>query len=78
MIRTKAILRLAGAAGAALLLGACAYDYLQHSDRVGYSAGDAVKANLESETINPAGGSSDNVSGLGRNGPVTSPSTSGS
>ena len=73
----KSILRLAAVAASALLLGACAYDYLQHSDRVAYSAGDAVKANLESETIDPARGSADDVSGLGRNGPVTASSASG-
>ena len=47
MTAGKSIVRLALAAAAALLLGACAYDYLQHSDRVAYSAGDAVRANLE-------------------------------
>lgn len=74
MIGAKSIVRLSAAAAAALLLSACAYDYLQHSDRVAYSAGDAVKANLEAETINPARGSADDVSGLGRDGSVM-PST---
>jgi hypothetical protein len=54
----------------ALLLSGCAYDYLQHTDRVGYSAGDAVKANLEGETINPSKRSMRDKSGLGKNGPV--------
>lgn len=78
MMGARSMVRLSAAAAVALLLSACAYDYLQHSDRVAYSAGDAVKANLEAETINPARGSADDVSGLGRNGPVTSPSASGS
>ena len=60
---------LAGAA--ALLLSGCAYDYLQHSDRVAYSAGDAVKANLERETISPSKKSMYVTSGLGGNGQVT-------
>ena len=51
-----------------LPLGGCAYDYLQHTDRVGYSAGDAVHANLESETTNPSKRSMRWVGGLGENG----------
>jgi hypothetical protein len=51
-------------------LSACAYDYLQHSDRVAYSAGDAVRANLEAQTRDPANPASDNVGGLGKNGPT--------
>lgn len=54
----------------ALLLGGCTYDYLQHTDRVGYSAGDAVKANLAGETTNPSG--SHNVGGLGADGSMFS------
>lgn len=57
------------------VLGGCAYDYLQRSDRVAYSAGDAVKANLESQTINPSKQSMQDVSGLGKNGPVVPPPT---
>jgi hypothetical protein len=57
-------------AGTALLLGGCAYDYLQHTDRVSYSAGDAVKANLAQETINPSKRSMYLKGGLGKNGPV--------
>ena len=55
------------------LLGGCSYDYLQHTDRVGYNAGDAVAANLEQETINPAKRSMYVTSGLGRNGVVVPP-----
>lgn len=58
------------AASLAVALGGCTYDYLQHTDRVAYSAGDAVKANLEGETIDPAGKSKNKTSGLGQNGPV--------
>jgi hypothetical protein len=55
----------------ALLLGGCAaYDYLQHSDRIAYRAGDAVKANLERETIDPSSRSMYDVGGLGKNGSV--------
>ncbi len=58
-------------------LGACAkYDYLQHTDRVSYHAGDAVRANLERETINPSSGSMYDTSGLGKNGSVIPPETS--
>lgn len=52
-------------------LGGCAYDYMQRTDRVGYSAGNAVKANLARETTNPAKGSMYSTKGLGKNGPVT-------
>lgn len=53
---------------AALLLSGCTYDYLQHTDRVAFSSGNAVKANLERETIDPA--STRSTAGLGRNGSV--------
>ncbi|MEO9298306.1 hypothetical protein [Devosia alba] len=53
---------------AALLLSGCTYDYLQHTDRVAFSSGNAVKANLERETIDPA--SMRSTAGLGRNGSV--------
>ncbi len=52
------------------LLGGCAYDYLQHSDRVGYSAGNAVKANLQQQTINPTKASQYDTKGLGKNGEI--------
>ncbi len=58
------------AAALLLPLGGCAYDYMQHTDRIGYSAGDAVRANLESETINPSRRSMYDTTGLGRNGSV--------
>jgi hypothetical protein len=61
---------LALATALAALLSACTYDYLQRSDRVAYSAGDAVKANLEAETSDPANPQSDNTNGLGKNGPI--------
>lgn len=69
--QSLALARRAGlAALLALLLSGCAYDYLQHSDRVAYSAGDAVKANLERETTSPSKKSMYVTSGLGRNGSV--------
>ena len=55
---------------AAPLLGGCTYDYLQHTDRIGYQAGDSVAANLEGETINPSKRSMYVTSGLGKNGSV--------
>ena len=68
---TAIVARFLVAAGAALLLSGCAYDYLQHTDRVGYSAGDAVKANLAQETTNPSKRSMYLKGGLGKNGIVT-------
>lgn len=56
--------------GVMTVLGGCAYDYLTHSGRIAYSSGDAVRANLESETANPSSRSTYDTSGLGRNGPV--------
>lgn len=63
--------RILAAGSALLLLSGCAYDYLQHTDRVGYSAGDAVEANLVQETTNPSKRSMYAKGGLGKNGVVT-------
>ncbi len=63
------------AALSALVLGGCSYDYLQHSDRVAYGAGNAVRANLEGQVINPSAGYMYDVNGLGKNGNVTDPGT---
>jgi hypothetical protein len=57
----------------ALTLGGCTYDYLQRTDRVAYSAGNAVKANLESQTTDPSSESAYKTKGLGRNGVVVGP-----
>ncbi len=54
----------------ATTLSGCTYDYLQHTDRVSYAAGEAGKANLERETTDPARKSKGKTSGLGKNGPV--------
>ena len=51
-------------------LGGCSYDYMQRTDRVSYSAGNAVKANLARETTNPMKASMYSTKGLGKNGPV--------
>ena len=69
MTRAK-LAALAGGATLALMLGGCTYDYLQNTDRVGYHAGDAVKANLTSATVNPTKKSMYDKSGLGKNGDV--------
>jgi hypothetical protein len=60
--------RLAAVLGLAVVLGGCTYDYVQRTDRVAYSAGDAVRANLERETMNPSHRGQYNTKGLGRNG----------
>jgi hypothetical protein len=66
---TRLALILCGTA-AALALGGCTYDYLQRTDKVGYSAGDAVKANLEAQTTDPARDSAYSTKGLGKDGYV--------
>ncbi len=53
-----------------IFLSGCAYDYLQTTDRIAYSSGDAVKANLESQTANPSTDSQYDVTDLGEDGPV--------
>lgn len=55
----------------ALAAAGCSYDYTQRTDRVAYSAGNAVRANIERETINPSSRSMSVTTGLGRNGIVT-------
>ncbi|WP_332689443.1 hypothetical protein [Devosia sp.] len=61
-------------AGTMVVLGAvaagCSYDQRNHSDRVTFAAGNAVRANLERETVNPSKDSMYRVGGLGRNGIV--------
>jgi hypothetical protein len=54
-------------------LAGCAYDYRQRTDRVGYAAGDAVKANLARNTANPTKASMYSTKGLGKNGSVIVP-----
>ena len=66
---SRLALILAGIA-AALALSGCVYDYLQRTDRVGYSAGDAVKANMAAQTINPSKDSAYSTKGLGKDGYV--------
>jgi hypothetical protein len=70
----KRLVPLAAATLLAALLAACTYDYLQRSDRVAYSAGDAVNANIEAETTDPANPNSGKTGGLGKNGPMDSAS----
>lgn len=53
-----------------LTLTGCAYDYTQHTDQVGYSAGDAVKSNTALHTIDPSKPSMNNTTGLGQNGTI--------
>ena len=73
LIGTAAIILMAS------LVGGCAsYDYLQRTDRISYRAGNAVKANLERETINPWSWSMYDTTGLGKNGSVIPPETQNS
>ena len=53
-----------------LLAGCSSVDYLNHRDRVTLAGGNAVRANLERETMNPAKSSMYNVGGLGADGGV--------
>ena len=59
---------IASALAAALALAGCGYDYLQHSDRISYRAGDAVRANLALHTINPSKKSMYQTDDLGKDG----------
>ena len=52
---------------ASLLLVGCS-DYLNHRDRVTLAGGNAVRANLERETINPSKASMYRTKGLGSDG----------
>ena len=58
-------------------LAGCSNDYIQHTDRVSFSAGNAVAQNLESETINPSKRSMYAKGGLGKNGIVTAAAAGG-
>jgi hypothetical protein len=71
----SAFLKLAAGLGLAATLSGCSYDYLQRTDRVAYSAGDAVRANLERETTNPTKRSQYVTKGLGRDGNVIPPTS---
>ena len=68
-----AMIRLGVASALALTLAGCAYDYAQNSDRVGFSAGNAVKANLAAQTTNPSKSSQHETDGLGKDGVVLTP-----
>jgi hypothetical protein len=59
----------------ALSLGACASDDMQRTDSNAYSHGDAVKANMAIQTINPSKASMYKKSGLGKNGAVIASSS---
>ena len=70
MISPRIAARAALLLGTSLALAACSYDYMQHTDRVAYSAGDAVQANLIRETTNPSDRAMYDTGGLGKNGNV--------
>ena len=67
---TSSLAKLSAAIALLALLGGCSYDYMQRTDRVGYSAGNAVKANLAQQTTNPMKASMYSTKGLGKNGPI--------
>lgn len=67
---TSALTRLAIVTGTAVLISGCSYDYMQTTDRVAYSAGDAVRANIARETTNPSSNNMNDVSNLGSDGIV--------
>ncbi len=56
-----------------LVVSACNMVYLSNSDRITQGAGNAVKANLEGQTVNPSSDEQYDVSGLGQNGGMWSP-----
>ena len=53
-----------------LMLGGCAYDYIQRTDRVAFHAGESVKANMAIQTTNPSSAAQYSTKGLGKNGGV--------
>ena len=53
---------------AATLTGCSTYDHTQRTDRVAFSAGDAVKSNMAIQTIDPSKKSMNNTGDLGKNG----------
>ena len=65
------MIRLGRNAALALVLAAlsgCSYDYMNHLDTVSPRAGNAVKANLARETLNPFKKSMTDTDGLGKDG----------
>lgn len=62
------MIRSAAFVAASLLLTGCSSDYLNHRDRITLAGGDAVRQNLERETINPSKASMYRTKGLGSDG----------
>jgi len=60
-----------------LIVSACDLTYLANSDRITQGAGDAIKANLEGQTIDPSSDEQYDVSGLGKNSGVIPPPVEG-
>ncbi|OAM75294.1 hypothetical protein [Devosia elaeis] len=54
----------------ALLATGCTYDHMQRTDRVSFRAGNAVRANMAIQTVNPSKGSQYVTTGLGASGSV--------
>lgn len=62
------LLRIGALLPIGLLLAGCSSDYLNHRDRITLAGGDAVRRNLERETINPSKASMYRTYGLGKDG----------
>lgn len=74
------LMRTASLLATALLslgLSACTFDYLNNLDRMTLAGGNAVQSNLEQETVNPANRQSYKTKGLGADGNVVPPKTTG-
>lgn len=66
--RARLISSAAFVAASLLPLAGCSSDYLNHRDRITLAGGNAVRANLERETINPSKASMYRTTRLGSNG----------
>ncbi len=60
-----------------LIVSACDPTYLANSDRITQGGGNAVKANLEAQTIDPSSDEQYDVSGLGKDGSMWLPPVDG-
>lgn len=66
----RLVLKGGAALAIALLATGCAYDSMQRTDRVSFRAGNAVRANMATQTVNPSKGSLYVTTGLGASGTV--------
>lgn len=66
----RLVLKGGAALAIALLATGCTYDHMQRTDRVSFRAGNAVRANMAIQTVNPSKGSQYVTTGLGASGSV--------